>query len=351
MLPCAGLAQPDISIQWDRNKAVSISVPISKIGHYHKNPDSDQFFRVYARGQKIAIIGKCKMEDDQLVFTPYWSFTPGLTYQVKWKNKLISAIQVPEPAHTEPPTGRIYPDCDTLPANLLKLYLQFSKPMREDNIYQFIKVVKNEQDTVSIFLELQPALWNHDQTQLTLWLDPGRIKRDLSPNRALGKPLETGNNYMLMVSSNWRDKSGVPLAGTVKKRFFVSEDDRKKPDPHQWKVNAPSAGTREPLIIDFGEPMDYALSQEAIDIIFDKFPVRGTVTTGPCEKQWNFIPLEPWSTGTYSFIVESRMEDLAGNNLNRLFDKDLLSEDTYTENEGRDPIFGFEVRSISKSSD
>ena len=35
----------------------------------------------------------------------------------------------------------------------------------------------------SIFLELENELWNPEHTQLTLWLDPGRIKRDLIPNQ------------------------------------------------------------------------------------------------------------------------------------------------------------------------
>ena len=40
------------------------------------------------------------------------------------------------------------------------------------------------------FLDLQPELWNAEGTVLTLWLDPGRIKRDLIPNKELGIPLK-----------------------------------------------------------------------------------------------------------------------------------------------------------------
>ncbi len=38
-----------------------------------------------------------------------------------------------------------------------------------------------------------------------------------------------------------------------------------------------------------------------------------------------FTPEKPWETGLYKLQVESRLADLAGNNLNRLFDVDLQS--------------------------
>ena len=60
----------------------------------------------------------------------------------------------------------------------------FSQPMQEGVSAEHICLVKGEKDTLkNVFLDLQPELWNHDRTMLTLWLDPGRIKRDLQPNR------------------------------------------------------------------------------------------------------------------------------------------------------------------------
>ena len=65
--------------------------------------------------------------------------------------------------------------------------------MQEGQALENITVIKNGKDTIpSIFLDLQPELWNKERTILTLWLDPGRIKRDLQPNKKLGLPLELG---------------------------------------------------------------------------------------------------------------------------------------------------------------
>ena len=79
-----------------------------------------------------------------------------------------------------------------MPENLLKIYLRFSHPMREGQSDKYISLIKNGKDTLpDVFLNLQPELWNEDRTVLTVWLDPGRIKRDLQPNLKLGNPLAT----------------------------------------------------------------------------------------------------------------------------------------------------------------
>jgi hypothetical protein len=51
------------------------------------------------------------------------------------------------------------------------------------------------------------------------------------------------------------------------------------------------------------------------------------------EKQLNFIPNKPWSPGQYNLQVEARLEDLAGNNLNRLFDRDVTNPQTTPSNQ------------------
>jgi hypothetical protein len=40
------------------------------------------------------------------------------------------------------------------------------------------------------------------------------------------------------------------------------------------------------------------------------------------------VPEEPWSTGNYLLKVDSKAEDLAGNNFIRLFEEDLSEENT-----------------------
>ena len=48
----------------------------------------------------------------------------------------------------------------------------------------------------------------------------------------------------------------------------------------------------------------------------------------------DFIPDESWHRGRYILQIEGRLEDLAGNNLNRRFEKDLLKEEKERKERG-----------------
>ena len=49
--------------------------------------------------------------------------------------------------------------------------------------------------------------------------------------------------------------------------------------------------------------------------------VPGKVRVDQQEKAWHWFPDGPWRTGRYIIRVSTDVEDLAGNNLQRLFDK------------------------------
>jgi hypothetical protein len=44
------------------------------------------------------------------------------------------------------------------------------------------------------------------------------------------------------------------------------------------------------------------------------------------ERELVFIPVAAWKPGENTLEAEARLEDLAGNNLNRLFDADLIQK-------------------------
>jgi hypothetical protein len=197
--------------------------------------------------------------------------------------------------------------------------------MREGQSLQHIVLIKNKKDTVrGTFLDLPQELWNNDRTMLTLWLDPGRIKRDLQPNKNMGNPLEEGKNYQLIIRSTWKDADGNFLKGPYYKNFSVSARDSISPNPDQWTIEVPKVETRSPLKLNLHESLDYVLLKEAIGI-YDKNEnsVAGDISVGPEETTLEFIPAKEWISGEYSIQVQSRLEDLAGNNLNRLFDNDI----------------------------
>ena len=265
----------------------------------------------------------------ELSFKPLIPFTSGLTYEVSVAGKTIGKIEIPIPVYTDlPALTSIYPSQDTLPENLLKFYFEFSHPMREGQALKYITLIKNGADTVlGTFLDLQPELWNRDYTLLTLWLDPGRIKRDLQPNQRLGAPLEHAASYTLVVRSGWADTRGVVIAEDFIKNFLVAARDSIRPDLKQWSLKTPKSGTTDPLVILFTESLDRVLSSEAVRIISaDGNPINGKTELKNEESVLEFTPESPWEKGTYSIECEVRLEDLAGNNLNRLFDRDITKD-------------------------
>ena len=316
----------EINIIWNDNKAIGLSVPTKFLDEDAIDSLSTVFQVQLESNNKVAILGHHSIVGNDVVFKPLIPFFHGLTYEIFFKNKLIGKVKIPPADKSDPPKlVAIYPSMDTLPENLLKIYLQFSRPMREGESQKHTTLLNHQQDTIpDIFLHLQPELWNNEGTALTLWLDPGRIKRDLIPNRQLGNPLKRGERYTLKISEAWHDAQGIPLSQSYTREFFVAGRDSISPDPSMWKLHLPSGRTTRPLIIETGDALDFYLLQETIQII-DKngYRVQGSYAIENKETRIVLTPNQPWVPGEFRMRVASYLEDLAGNNLEKVFDRDL----------------------------
>jgi len=249
-----------------------------------------------------------------------------MRYEVRARGKRVGSFEITEPyGNNAPNVVAVYPSADTLPENLLKIYLHFDQPMREGLSAQYVTLIKNGSDTVhEAFLDLQPELWNAERTVLTLSLDPGRIKRDLQPNKRLGVPMHSNAHYQIIVSDAWQNKRGQKLAKPFQKNFVTARKDTKSPEPSEWTLVPPASKTRQALQIDFHESLDHSLLREVFQIQDGKGQtVNGQWKTGQFERQAAFIPAQNWAPGQYKLLIETRLEDLPGNNLNRPFDRDL----------------------------
>ena len=49
----------------------------------------------------------------------------------------------------------------------------------------------------------------------------------------------------------------------------------------------------------------------------------GTPRIGPEEQSWQLVPRRAWAPGSHQLIVDPVLEDLAGNSVTRVFDRDL----------------------------
>jgi hypothetical protein len=296
----------------------------------------------YRRNLDQPVAGKYSWNGDSILFEPAYPFAPGETYHAfftaeafltsagigdesSWDNAELSFSL---PGENVEPTGveSVFPESAILPENLLRMYIYFSAPMMPGEAYEHIKLIRENGTVVDkAFLIVDQELWDADRKRFTLLFDPGRIKRDLKSNIDLGTPLQEGEKYYLVIDSAWRDAHGNALGKSVKKKFSVSGAERTKLSPRLWKVVPPWAGALGDVIILFDRPIDQALAMKYITINSRSGNVTGRVQMVG-DTSWKFSPDHPWIEGDYAITISPVLEDVAGNNLNNVFDLDLSKQ-------------------------
>lgn len=283
------------------------------------------------------MLGSYRAEADRVQFEPRFRLEPGVRYRATFDpSRLPGAPTGPvltaDYYKAKPPTlattvvQQVYPTSNRLPENLLKFYLHFSAPMSRGEAYRHIHLLDAAGKVVAgAFLELDEELWDPTQQRFTLLFDPSRVKRGLQPHKEVGRALRAGHTYQLVVDRAWLDAKGNPLKQTHRKTFQVLAPDEEPIDPKAWKLNLPPAGSKQALTVRFPKPLDHALLEHMLWVLDDGGKaVRGTVAIGDEETQWQFTPSVPWKAGAYRLRVETALEDLAGNMVDRPFEVDVF---------------------------
>jgi hypothetical protein len=289
------------------------------------------------RIQLPAMAGSYEVVGDAVRFTPLYALRPGLKYQAQFfppppgpefSPRLIKKeISIPALPPGEPTkVAAVYPSAAALPENQLRFYLHFSAPMRQGEAYSHVKLLKADGKPVErAFLEIGEELWDTSGKRLTLLFDPGRVKQGLKPREEFGPIIVAGQEYRLVIDKAWRDAAGQPLTAGFEKRFKAGPMIDVAIDPKQWKVTPPAAGTREPLIVRFARPLDRALLEWAIAVENAAGKsIDGAIAVADDERRWEFCPDQPWESGSFSLVVDTTLEDSAGNNLSRPFEVDVF---------------------------
>lgn len=288
-------------------------------------------FKIFLKGDSItSVLGEIKSSGNIHHFTPIIPFKAAQTYEIRQGGRYKASFKVKNLKSLDTPELiTIFPTKDTVPENLLKMYFIFSSPMQKvGNASNFISVFnETEQKEVELFLNLEKDLWNKDHTRLTLWLDPGRIKTGLIPNKLKGLPLKQGHSYTITVSGKWRTAKGIPLPKNYTKRIVVGKRDNQMPNILNWELSDPAANSKEALNIKFDKSMDAILAQESLRILYrGEILVEGAYVLGKREESILFRPVYAWNKGVYEIISQSIIEDLSGNNMKRLFDTNTAEQ-------------------------
>jgi hypothetical protein len=289
-------------------------------------------------GSLQPMLGRFTFDRDAVCFVPRFAFVRGVSYAVLLSSAKegggVGDVQVPTiqcPALDHDPAARvvaIHPSADQVPVNLLKLYVHFSRPMSEGWAARAIHVRRADTGASleGVFLGVEPELWDRERRRLTLLLDPARIKRGLISHEEAGYPLKEGVSFVVTVDAGFPDALGQPLCAAAERCYKVGPPLRLRVKPTDWRCHYPASGSMDPLTVEFDRPLDHALLQHSLWVEdASGVALAGQGCVGGNDQGWKFKPQSPWQQAQYRLVADSRLEDLAGNSLMRVFDRDLMS--------------------------
>jgi hypothetical protein len=278
-----------------------------------------------------SILGKYERKDNELTFTPRFPLSAGATYRATLKvdGKAASLdYEMPKPVAKAPPkVVKIYPSADVLPANHLRFYIYFDRPMRGGSgLFKYLAIIDDKGKEVEEAW-LIDEIWDAENNCLILYIHPGRIKWGVELRKLLGPVLFEKRSYSLVVRGEWTDLEGNKLGKDTVKKFKTTSEDRVRVELADWKLTEPKAGTRDPLTLKLPKSIDYRSLQTGLTVVDAKGQtIKGTIAIGKDEKSWRFSPAEPWQAAAHRLNVSPDLEDTAGNTPSRAFDVNLLTE-------------------------
>jgi hypothetical protein len=303
------------------------------------------------------VSGRYILYDDEVRFIPTFPLDSNVKYRVIFdvrplgflltEEPLMLEFQVPSdpeaPEHTE--VTHIFPSSDILPENLLRFYVCFSNSMQRGRALHEISLIDSDGQPVADALYRPPVeLWDRAMRRLTVLLDPGRLKRLVGPNIELGPPLKAGRTYTFEVGAGMIDLNGRPLRERFRKYFLVGDPVREHISVESWKLWPPLKGSRQPLVLQFSRPLDWALLSQTISVRSQEGSVvAGEVVVDQCERRGSFTPTSPWIAGMYRMCVGSSLEDVCGNSTSGAFDR-LIRKDSHPVTPANDSALVFQLR-------
>jgi hypothetical protein len=279
----------------------------------------------------LPMLGTYERRHAELVFRPRFPLTHGLVYRARFEpakgQSLTADYRVPPRPKTEPAVvAKVYPSGGVLPANHLKFYIYFSKPMRGGpEIFDQIRI-EGADGKVVPDPWLHDELWDEDDQRLLLYIHPGRIKWGLLLRQLLGPALLPDRDYTLVINGGMLDANAQPLGKEFRKKFRTKAEDHARVELASWKLKSPISGSLQPVVLAFPKPLDPMSLKRFVTVTNAAGRlVTGKVVIGAEERSWSFHPAKPWNSAPYTITVSGKLEDVAGNTPLRPFDMDLTA--------------------------
>ena len=321
-------------------------------------------FRVAVSDSAPGMLGTYTITDTALRFTPQFTLDAGRAYVVRFDPShlpesgggtrnlpvLVATVSV-QAQHVAASTtvARVYPSGDEVPENLLRMYIEFSGPMGRPSGIPYMKLLAaDDREIEGAFLPLDYEFWDPAHTRFTAFLDPGRVKSGILPNKQMGRPLDAGRTVTLVISREWRDEHGLPLKDDYRRTFHIAPPIDKGLDPASWRIEPPATGSRNALVVTFPKPLDQGLLMRALGVTRGDTALAGDVIVAEAETRWMFTPREPWQAGQHQLLALDILEDVAGNQIGRAFEVDNFDTVDKSPNPQRITI-PFDVRAAASN--
>ncbi len=277
-----------------------------------------------------SMLGKYERFGNDLTFTPRFALSAGATYRASLRaagSPTSLDYRTPMSAAMAPPrVVKIYPTADVLPANHLRFYIYFDRPMRGGKeLFQHLAILDDKGKEIEEPW-LVDEIWDEENNCLILYIHPGRIKWGVELRESMGPVLHEKRSYQLVVRGDWTDLDGNKLGKDTIKKFRTTGEDRVRIELSDWKLTAPAHGTRSAVALTLRKSIDYRSLHTGMTVENARGEIiAGAITVGQDEKTWSFTPAQPWQAGLHRVRVSPDLEDVAGNTPSRPFDVNLLT--------------------------
>ena len=119
------------------------------------------------------VAGACVVTEGKPAFRPTFPLMPGVSYSVRAGGREIERIGTTTSTAVPTTSGRVFPSTSVLPANQLKLYVEFSAPMMLGEMRHRVRLLDaSGKEVPGTFLAVDEEMWDADRKRLTILFDP-----------------------------------------------------------------------------------------------------------------------------------------------------------------------------------
>lgn len=212
-------------------------------------------------------------------------------------------------SRSTPVVTAVHPATSDVPANFLRLYVDFSEPMGGDDVFDHVRLLDATGRVIPDSLR-ELEFWSRNRTRLMVYVHPGRVKTGLAMGDAFGPVLEQGKSYTLEIASGMKSLQGRKVREGFRRDLRVGPPQTSRLDLARWKVQAQPARVE----VDCDVWMDQAGLETWLSV--DGVPGRWEIDG----RRAAFLPEKPLAPGSYTLVADARMEDVCGNNFQKPFE-------------------------------